>query len=134
MATQQHLTNPPIVEALIDIRARFDDGMRPEVFESFGLQIVDRYPNRDTRMFHSFAVRIEKNQAQPPLQESAIEGYLFRSPDGTEVVQSKPTGFAFSKLKPYGSRETMLQEAWRLWELATVLDLRVNGRRRRLRE
>jgi uncharacterized protein (TIGR04255 family) len=115
MAKERKLRNPPIVEALIDIRAHFEPGRDTPDFALFGELVKDRYPTAETRQTVTFELNVGKETSTK--HESAIEGYLFRSKDGTEVVQSKPSGFAFSRLKPYLSWEEMSVEAWRLWTL-----------------
>jgi uncharacterized protein (TIGR04255 family) len=43
-------------------------------------------------------------------------GFLFASDDNRQVVQARLDGFAFSRLKPYVSWESLRDEARTLWE------------------
>ncbi len=109
-----HLSRAPIVEAVIDVSVRFESARDPKEFQSFG-ELIEDYPNK--QISQSFAVTIKAAPDAGQEVRTELGGYIFRSTDATRVVQSRPTGFSFSQLKPYESFEHTLNEAWRLWQL-----------------
>lgn len=116
MAQPRKLTNPPITEAVIDIRVRFDKSPRVTEFSRLGERIGSEYPTQETRNQVSVMFQIGADE-QPAQHDASIEGYVFRSQHGLYVAQSKPEGFTFSRLKPYADWGPLLAEAWRLWLL-----------------
>lgn len=115
MASVTHLSRAPIVEAVIDVGLRFERAREATEFESYWEFVRNDYPNKQTRQ--NFAITVNANAAASERVVSELGGYVFRSGDGTRVVQSRPDGFSFSRLRPYGSWEATLDDAWRLWLL-----------------
>ena len=116
MGTWPHLKHAPITEALIDLRVDLPAETVLERLASFQDEIKDRYPQkRERRAWHG---RIELERSQDPLlhqSSGGVDGFLFTSPDGTQVVQARMDGFTFSRLKTYETWENLRDEAKTLW-------------------
>ncbi len=108
--------NPPITEALIDIRVTLPKEVNLNTVGEFHEEVKTRFPQKEEK-FHLKTQFELKPGIGPQISEhsGAIEGYLFRSSDNTKVVQSRLDGFTFNKLKPYENWEVFSTEARELW-------------------
>lgn len=113
MAKVQHLSRAPVVEAVIALQVRFPEPRSPECFQDIGRIIKEDYPQQEVR----HQVQVQLDLAGKLDRSHAIEGFLFRNKAGTQVVQSRQLGFAFSRLAPYENWERMEAEAMRLWNI-----------------
>ncbi len=117
MAKQRHLTNAPIVEALIDFRAKLPSGYNVTEFLSLKKTLGKSYPQvEESRAFESGLI-VKGKQIEQILKDRGLRGYFFKSPDGKNIVQFREDGFTFSRLNPYTNWETVLAEAKKLWAL-----------------
>jgi uncharacterized protein (TIGR04255 family) len=116
MAHQQYLRNPPITEAILDVRAKLPAGVDVAVLLALHAKIVEQYPDKQER--RKFEVVLGEN-AQPEARSTVeeVDGYLFRSSDKTRIVQYRLDGFTFNRLKPYDTWERFRDEAKRVWNL-----------------
>ena len=117
MARQQQLRNPPITEAILDIRAKLPADIDLATLLSLHSKIAERYPNKQERRKLEGEIRLAEN-AQPEARSTVeVDGYLFRSSDNKEIVQYRLDGFTVNRLKPYDTWEKFRDEAKRLWNL-----------------
>jgi len=118
MAKQRHLTNAPILEAIIDFRVKLPPAFNPEDFSSLSRDLSDRYPkNGPRRIFAgSFGMKKDKPFIQKP-EIKGIQGYIFKSEDEKNIAQFRVDGFTFSRLNPYTEWESVFSEAKNLWEI-----------------
>ena len=112
MRKRPHLPNAPITEAVLDIQVQLPASIRLGQLEAMhrDRDIRDRYPNRRTRKRVEVNVKLE---GEVPIATPAPteDGYLFLSRDGKRMVQARLDGFSFNQLKPYGTWETLRDEA-----------------------
>jgi len=116
MATQAHLENAPIVEALVDIRVKLPSDVDISNLESMGELISNQYPKKKKRM--RFEGKIDfKDDKTPEHRDtlSWVDGYIYTSEDEKHIVQARLDGFTFSRLEPYQKWETLREEAQKLW-------------------
>lgn len=113
--------NPPITEALLDIRCKLPPEVSLDNLATLHEAIRDRYPNKRTRM--SWQARVE---IRPPGEAQVVapssgkpDGYHFLSADGKRIVQARLDGFTFNRLKPYDRWETFRDEAKANWRVYT---------------
>jgi uncharacterized protein (TIGR04255 family) len=113
----RHLVNPPIVEALVEIRGTW--GVRevlPSTFESIKAELSADYPESETRL--KLEARIEVASSQVEIQRpSEFHGVFLKAPSSNRLVQLRVDGFAFSQLKPYRTGEALLEEALAIWKM-----------------
>jgi uncharacterized protein (TIGR04255 family) len=105
----------PITEALVDIRVKLPGNVSLADLEKLHDRIRVEYPDKKTRRMWegTFEMRNEKD----PLQKTPfqVDGYVFTSADGRQVVQFRLDGFTFSRLRPYSRWDEVFAEARRLW-------------------
>jgi uncharacterized protein (TIGR04255 family) len=122
MAEYAHLNKAPIVEALIDFRVKAKDGLQPSDLQPIQEKLKDRYPTKKSirQIKAEFSMNVGDGAApEIPIRstsESSI-GIRLDSIDRLRVLQAQIHGFTFSRLKPYDTWETLLEEAKTLWNL-----------------
>ncbi len=114
----QHLPCAPIVEAVIDIRARttaeFEEHAIKTRLEAqlVGYQFLDS--RRSIQIEHEMSLEAD-SQPDPIIRDLGWKGLRFRSDDGKYIAQFNRDGFVLSRLEPYQSWEQLYAEAMRLW-------------------
>ncbi len=109
--------NPPITEAILDIRVSLPKEITLDVLASLHQDIKEQFPTRKER--HTWEGGFQVKPGAPPeilSKPDRVDGYLFLSPNGEKIVQSRLDGFTFNKLKPYSNWETFSKEAKYYWE------------------
>jgi len=105
----------PLTEALIDIQVKLPGNVSLVDLEKLQDHIRVEYPDKKTRRMWegTFEMKNEKD----PLQRTQfqVDGYLFTSADGKQVVQYRLDGLTFSRLRPYTRWEEVFAEARKLW-------------------
>lgn len=116
MAKARSLANAPLREAIIDLRVISQKGLEVDALMDLGPGLSDQYPNRTDQMSVTGEVRFggEEGMVARKSEHTRI-GSMFRSADGSQVVQFRTNGFTFSRLAPYTDWEQVFPEAWRLW-------------------
>jgi uncharacterized protein (TIGR04255 family) len=117
MAKQRHLKNAPIVEAIIDFRAKLSSNFDVTGFAALKETLHVDYPKMEERREFAAGLELTGKQVQQIFEDKGLHGYLFRSDDDKNVAQFRRDGFTFSRLRPYTEWETVLAEAKRLWGL-----------------
>jgi uncharacterized protein (TIGR04255 family) len=118
MSNQLAFPNPPITEALLDIRVNPRPGIDYEALDPFCDQISAQYPTRRFRKEWTGEVGIsEDGHPYAGAPQGGVVGYLATSAHGNQVAQARVSGFSFSWLKPYRDWATMRDEARRLWDM-----------------
>jgi uncharacterized protein (TIGR04255 family) len=120
--------NPPITEALIDIRAELGSDITLSDLEKLHESIKSHYPKKQLR--HRWEGVIEFKGAEGARAQSkdlGPDGYFFWSEDDKQAVQFRLDGFTFNRLRPYKDWPAMRTDAKPLWELyvANAKPLRV---------
>jgi uncharacterized protein (TIGR04255 family) len=111
-------TNPPITEALIDIRAELPSDITISDLEKLHEKIESCYPKKRMRQRWEADIKFTKQEgARAESKNVGPDGYLFESADDRQIVQYRLDGFTFNRLRPYKNWETMRSEAKQLWDL-----------------
>jgi len=116
--TFEHLPRAPIVEAVIEIRARATQTLEESSLRSILEPRLDGYGFLDSLQGFHGEVKIEGGK--PPTQKVRDLGWIgirFRSTDGKHIVQFKRDGFVFSRLEPYDTWEQLFGGSQRLWNI-----------------
>lgn len=109
-----HLPKAPIVEAIIDLRARATPPWEPGTVRERLTAALESY----SEALELVEQRFEFTPSVPPratASQSASRGVMLRSSDERQIVQLRHDGFSFSRLAPYEQWETFVAEALRLW-------------------
>src|SRR5262249_29721575 len=114
----ENLPRAPIVEAVIEIRARatkpFEESSLRSVLEPrmAGYGFLD-----SLREFYS-EVKLEGGKpAIQNVRDVGWKGVRFRSSDEKHIVQFNRDSFVFSRLEPYLTWDQLFAESQRLWEI-----------------
>jgi uncharacterized protein (TIGR04255 family) len=116
MELEEGFPNPPITEAVIDIRCEVAPHTDPARLIEMHGRVIDRFPNRQDRNVFQGQFQIDAGgltQIAPPT--TAAAGYQFISSDHLKIVQAKPDGFTLNKLRPYTTWDAFIAEAQSLW-------------------
>ena len=110
--------NPPITEALFDIRVEVPKKFDQSKFTQFYEKVKDQYPTKQQHIKWEAAFKLQDDS--PPktqLDSKCTEnGLLMRSSSNDKIVQARLDGFTFNKLKPYNGWENFSKEADSLWK------------------
>lgn len=114
----QRLARAPIVEAVIEIRARAEGSWEEwAVLHHLKPKLPD-YPSVVTQREFRQEFRMGLGQpSEATTHDLGWQGLRFQSADDRHIVQFKRDGFVFSRLHPYESWEQLNREAMRLWQL-----------------
>jgi uncharacterized protein (TIGR04255 family) len=118
----EHLPRAPIIEAVLDIRARAN-AVWEESFVSATLKAqVPDYPNVAPRSIIEAEIKVMAGLPSFAQQRDlGWGGLVFKSGDGLNIAQFKRDGFTFSRLKPYEDWDRLKAEALRLWRIHSAL-------------
>ncbi len=116
----QHLPKAPIVEAVIEVRARSEATWDEQfISEQLKSKLPD-YPRVTSQRELQQEVKFESGQPPEATQHDlGWKGLRFQSADGRHLAQFNRNGFVFSRMKPYENWEQLLKEAMRLWRIHT---------------
>lgn len=117
MVKPRHLSNAPIVEALIDFRVKLPSTFEITKFLPLKEKLSADYPKFQGKRRVQFRTGVKGAQFQQTVQDEGLAGYWITSADEKNVAQFRIDGFTFSRLQPYTKWESVLAEAKRLWEL-----------------
>jgi uncharacterized protein (TIGR04255 family) len=110
-----HLPHAPIVEAIIEIRARAEKGWEESAVRSYFEPKLSSYAYLDAQRFFEHQVKMQVGQApEQTLKDLGLKGVRFQSTDKLHIVQLNRDGFAFSRLQPYADWDQLSKEAMRL--------------------
>lgn len=117
MKLYESFPNPPIVEALVDIRANLPQSVGLDELASIHNSVRDRFPVREERT--RWEGRFELKEDGPLLSGMTRggHGYQYRSSDGSSIFQARLDGFTFNQLPPYTGWDKLITEAKELWKL-----------------
>lgn len=109
--------NPPIIEAILDIRTSSTSPVDISVLENFHFGVEDRFPVVKPEAIFELqftAVEGQVPEIQGPTNEPI--GFLFQSENGEKQVQVHRNGFTLRRLKGYENWELFSREARELWQ------------------
>lgn len=111
-------SNPPITEALIDIRATLPSEITAAALDSVHEAIIGRYPAREALTNWEAGFGFGPGGTGAIAQAATKHaGFIYRSSDRGHAVQVKLNGFTFNWLKRYDRWAPFRDEANRLWDL-----------------
>lgn len=121
MKSEILLTNPPIIEAIIDIQVSFNEEISLECFD-LADAISENFPTKKliTRLSGEIRFNSTGVEAQELKRETIPYGYRYSSIDNLYVVQSTRKGLTVSRLKPYSIWDELLSTAQAMWEIYTA--------------
>src|SRR5574342_159906 len=122
MARIRPLTNPPITEALVDIKAKLSESFDPHEFAKAAPLLAADYPRFEERRLLTtrFSIGPVSTDAPAPAvsagsEDLGILGAFFFSSDAKQIVQFRCDGFTLNRLAPYLGWESLRREVLRQW-------------------
>lgn len=127
-----HLSNAPIIEAIVDIDCDLPPGFCLADHEEAARTLYrTEYPRFRPQFIAEHEIRHPLQDGAPP-QVSArtgLQAFQFFSEDERQLVQVRSQGYSFNRLAPYSTLDDYLPEIERTWqcyrELTTPLQIRV---------
>ena len=118
MASQRHLADAPIKEAMIDLRVALPQDAALNQLEAVYDRISDRFPVRKIIYEGRFGVRFASANCErtETVADHTRLGFRYETEDGGQIVQFALNGFTYSRLAPYRSWEEMRDSARALWQ------------------
>ena len=116
LAEREIFRNAPITEALLDIRVLLPQNTGLDQLLAFHDGVRGRYPSKRDRKIWKGSIHVSAHGPEIAGPAGGIDGFLFSSVDGKNIVQCRLDGFTFNRLKPYDRWETFRDEAFELWQ------------------
>ena len=118
MAAPRTLREPPIREALIDLRIAADPVIDSAKLSALRKTLASEYPNVDEKRGVMAELRVEAGKVlQPAMKDLGFSGLFFTNNDKAQVAQFRSDGFTLNRLRPYVGADVLILEAVRLWRL-----------------
>lgn len=117
MATPGRLTNPPIKEALVDLRIAKTSAIDADLLKPLQQELRSRYPKAEPR--HRMEARFETKAGKPDVQarEVGFHGLFLQNENNSRIVQFRIDGFTLSQLADYTTADDLFAEALNVWQL-----------------
>jgi len=113
----QYLSHAPIVEAVIDIRARPASDLVESELKYQVESLLEGYEFLDSNQEFQHEFKLEQG-TQPSSQiRFDWKGLRFQSGDKKHIAQFNRDGFVFSRLEPYQDWDQFYDESIRLWNV-----------------
>jgi uncharacterized protein (TIGR04255 family) len=113
---REKLSKAPIIEAVLDFRARLAPQTPRESLKAAVEQVAPLYPILEDSWLLEGSLEISA-AGSASTSSKRENGYVVSSEDRTQVVQFRLDGFTFSRLAPYTSWSEIAPEAFRLWDV-----------------
>lgn len=118
----EHLPHAPIVEAVIDIRARSSVMLEETVLKPQLEAKLSDYQFLDFQQQIQHDLSFQENVTPSAIiRNLGWKGLRFQSADKNYIAQFNRDGFVFSRLEPYQSWEQLYDEGLRLWRVYVEL-------------
>lgn len=116
MVTPRHLLNPPINEAVLDIRVTFGTPPAMATLAAMAASLPGYAEAGRIQNIVSLVVAGNAVQTGPVIGPQEV-GVSFRSVDGLHVLQVKRDGLSLSRLRPYSDWDELFNEMWHAWQI-----------------
>ncbi len=118
----QNLLHAPVVEAVIDFRAKPTIPCDQAQFETYFKTEFQDFPMVQVHNQLNYQLKAKADgQPEPAQATSSWHGLVFQSSDKLRIVQCQRDGFSFSRLPPYASWDLFAGEALALWQKYATL-------------
>lgn len=110
-----HLANAPIVEAVIDWKAKLPEPFEMAKLKQVGDLISRGYSHVDEQRQFEHLIQVSESEPKQSVRQMGVQAYRYRSADETRIAVLRRDGFSFSRLKPYTNWDEVFAEAFALW-------------------
>ena len=116
MTQPRPLNRPPIVEALVDLRASVPGD--PKMFKALADALKDEFPTRQDRRDIKAKMEVKDGKLVPSdVHSQVFGGVRIANADQTIYVQFRPDGFTLNNMKIYVGGDQLIEKSLTLWEL-----------------
>ena len=116
MAQPRSLARPPIVEALVDLRAAIPGD--PTVFNALAEELKGEFPTKEERRDFEAKIEIKDGRlVSPRVDASAFGGVRVATVDHKISGQFRPDGFTLNNMTDYIGGDQLIDKALTLWEM-----------------
>jgi uncharacterized protein (TIGR04255 family) len=112
-----HLAHAPIVEAVIEIRARAQAPWEELAITKQIKQQLPDYPNVVSQNQERREITLGPDAPKLVSQNLGWHGLQFQSEDKKHIARFNRDGFMLSRLQPYQNWRQLFDEAMRLWQM-----------------
>lgn len=117
-----HLSRAPIVEAVIDFRAKPTAQSEQKQFEEYFKAQFQGFPAVQIHNQVNYQLKLGAAEMPDPAKATTSwHGLVFHSADKLKIAQCQRDGFSFSRLAPYEQWEAFEGETIQLWNKYCVL-------------
>lgn len=111
----RHLTKPPIIEAVVEIRGTWGVGdLTRQSFDGITKTLSGDYPEAEVRHKPAASADVANAGSDDP---GEFHGVFLRSPALKRFVQFRVDAFAFSQQRSYTTGDALLDQALSMWSL-----------------
>jgi len=122
MARPRPLRDAPIVEAIVDFRVPPNPKLDPESLKELRAALATSFPKEEVRQRREAQIGVgDDGILKANVRELGFHGLFLRSEDNNSVVQFRPDGFSYSKLKPYTNWAEVRDQAFEYWEMYAAI-------------
>jgi len=119
---ERSLKNPPISEAIIEIKFKYIDDLEQLCSDEFQKTLRDEFPNQQKQWNLKFTAKAtDQKSVDTEVLYDKFAGYILKSEDGKNIAQLMADRFTFSKLKPYEKWDSFYKVAMELWHKFAAL-------------
>lgn len=109
--------NPPIQEAVYDIRIDKLDKNQEKYLEKISELKFDDYPISEKKIEFEGRIYIDESKTTSKITKANIVGYTFNNKKSNRQAQFRFDGFTYNVLKPYEKWEIHYKEFRKLWNI-----------------
>lgn len=115
--TYPNLSNPPIVEVVLDFDCDMPPGISMTALETPAKHaFTGQYPQVQPRYLQQMRFSSNEGVSNSSVQ-SSLQAWVFRQSDDKQLVQVRQSGFSFNRLAPYSNFDAYLPEIRRTWDI-----------------
>lgn len=111
------LNNPPITEALLDIRVGVSEEFDATKFESLHSQVTKEFPVKQVNTQWETQFELKPGQEPHVKSKDSPNGFIFKTSTGERIFQARKDGFTFNSVGKYSGWASFSSDARRLWNL-----------------
>jgi uncharacterized protein (TIGR04255 family) len=132
--SELHLSNAPIVEAVVDIDCDLPIGLDLSALDQRAKEVfASAYPKARRKVVQQHQIKAAPELPPEFSVQTAVDALQFLKDDDLQLVQVRSGGYSFNRLAPYSSLDDYLPEIERTWREFVDLVAPVQIRRIALR-
>ncbi len=105
------LKNPPIKEAVFDLKFKEGNNLTQERIKDFCESLNDSFPAINEIFILQMQAKLEKGEHQNVQSSRQVNGYKLSNENRSFILQIRLDGFTLSKIEPYISWQELSKEA-----------------------